>query len=76
MICTLIICALLAGSGQCDRDKTPEIVDYPAIARATDCQDFASFIRSGGLPIPGNFKVMRAEMIQAPRVQTAQEPRR
>jgi hypothetical protein len=76
VICALIVCALLAGSGQCDRAKVPEIVDYPAITRATDCQDFASFIRSGGLPIPGNFKVMRAEMIQAPQTQTAQEPRR
>jgi hypothetical protein len=75
MICALILCALLAGSGQCDRDKTPEIVDYPAITRATDCQEFGAFIRSGGLPIPGNLKVMRAEMIQAPQAQTAQEPK-
>jgi len=75
MICILVVCALVAGSGRCDPAKVPEIVDYPAITRATDCQDFASFIRSGGLPIPGNLKVMRAEMIQPP-TQTAQEPRR
>jgi hypothetical protein len=75
MICALILCALLAGSGTCDRDKTPEIIDYPAITRATDCQQFGAFIRSGGLPVPGNFRLMRTEMIEAPKPQT-QEARK
>lgn len=77
MICAVIICSLLVGgNGRCDPAKTPEIVDYPAITRAVDCQQFGSFIRSGGVPIPGNFRLMRVEMIEAPTVQTAQGDKR
>jgi hypothetical protein len=75
VICTLVICALIAGTGQCDRTQPPELIDYPAITRATDCQQFGAFIRSGGIPIPGNLKLMRTEMIEAPRPQT-QEARK
>ena len=77
MICVLIVCALaVGGNGRCDPAKTPEIVDYPAITRAVDCQDFGRFIRSGGVPIPGNFRLMRVEMIEAPSTQTAQGARK
>lgn len=72
-ICVLIVCALAVGSGRCDPAKVPELVDYPAITRATDCQDFGAFIRKGGLPIPGNYRLMRTEMIEAPRVQEARK---
>lgn len=77
MICSLILCALLVGgNGRCDPAKTPELIDYPAITRAVDCQDFGAFIRSGGLPVPGNYRLMRVEMIAPPQTQTAQEPRK
>jgi hypothetical protein len=70
-ICALIVCSLVAGTGQCDRTQPPELIDYPAITRAVDCQQFGAFIRSGGLPIPGNYRLMRVEMIKAPQTQTA-----
>lgn len=73
MICVVIVCALVAGSGRCDPQQVPEMLDFPAITRAADCQDFGRFIRSGGLPIPGNLRLMRTEMIEAPKVQTAQQ---
>ena len=77
MICSLVICALLAGgNGRCDPAKPVELIDYPAITRAVDCQQFGAFIRSGGVPIPGNFRLMRVEMIEAPSTQTAQGDKR
>lgn len=77
MICSIVLCALLVGgNGRCDPAKTPELIDYPAITRAVDCQDFGRFIRSGGVPIPGNFRLMRTEMIEAPTVQIAQGDKR
>jgi len=67
MICAILLCALVSGTGQCDRTQPPELIDYPAITRAVDCQQFGAFIRSGGLPVPGNFRLMRTEMIEAPK---------
>lgn len=77
MICVLILCALaVGGNGRCDPEQTPQIVDYPAITRAAECQQWGAFIRSGGVPIPGNFRLMRVEMIEAPSTQTAQGDKR
>ena len=68
MICVIVVCALVAGTGRCDPQKVPEIIDMPEITKASDCQHFSAWMRAGG-PVPANFKLMRVEMLDAPKMQ-------
>ena len=61
MICALVICALLHGSGtQCDLEKPPELIPLPPVLAATwaECRDAARDLR---MLTPANLRIVRFE---------------
>lgn len=65
MICTLLICALVAGSAtECQRGPGAyELVDLPHITTAAGCKQVADDIRSGALPLPAGLRFVRRDMM-------------
>ena len=61
MICVLLVCALVHGSGtQCDLTQPPELVPLPRELAATwqECQQAARELRS---VTPANLRIVRFE---------------
>lgn len=76
MICTLLICALVAGSAtECQRGPGAyELVDLPHITTAAGCKQVADDIRSGALPLPAGLRFVRRDMM--PPREVKQEDKR
>jgi len=70
MICALVICTLLHGSGtQCDLEKPPELVPLPPVLAATwaECRDAARDLRR---LTPANLRIVRFEYYTPKPTQT------
>lgn len=74
MICVLLVCALVAGSGtECQRGPGAyELVELDHIRTAAGCKAVADDIRSGAIPLPANMRFVRRDMLP-PREKTTQE---
>lgn len=65
MICTLLLCALVAGSAtECQRGPGAyELVEIEQITTAAGCKRVADDIRSGALPLPAGLRYIRRDMM-------------
>ena len=77
MICTLLICALVAGSAtECQRGPGAyELVEIDRITTAAGCKQVADDIRSGALPLPAGLRFVRRDMMP-PKQPETQETKR
>ena len=77
MICTLLICALVAGSAtECQRGPGAyELVDLPHITTAAGCKQVADDIRSGALPLPAGLRFVRRDMMPPKQPETQEKKR-
>ncbi len=82
MICTLLLCALVAGSGtECQRGPGAyELVELDHIRTAAGCKRVADDVRSGALPLPANLRFVSRQMLppkeKSTQTQEAKEPTR